>query len=166
MKTMSDEILIVNEQDEIIGHRRRSELKPTDVFRVAVLWLTDSKMHILLAQRSHQKINSPLCWGPAVAGTVERGETYEQNIIKEAYEEIGLIGIKFTKGVKFKQTGTGTYFIQNFLATLDKSEKDFKIQKDEVERVKWFTRSELRKEFSAHPENFVPSMKTYIELFC
>ncbi|MBI2573293.1 NUDIX domain-containing protein [Candidatus Woesearchaeota archaeon] len=163
---MSDEIPIVNEQDEIIGYRNRTNLKEGDMYRVSMVWITDSKQRILLAQRSKIKALSPLCWGPAAAGTLERGETYEQNIVKEAMEELGIIGIKFTKGVKFKQQSTRSYFVQTFFATLDRAEKDFRIQKEEVEQVKWFTRSELRKEFSANPKSFVPSMKTYIELFC
>lgn len=77
-------IPVVNEQDEIIDYKDRSVLDPRDLCHVTGLWVTDSDGNILLAQRSFKKKHDPGIWGPAVSGTVEEGETYESNIIKEA----------------------------------------------------------------------------------
>ena len=77
-------ITIVNEEDEIIGHKDRTSLDhETDIYRVAALWLTNSTGEVLIAQRALSKESSPGKWGPAAAGTVEEGETYESNIVKE-----------------------------------------------------------------------------------
>ncbi len=85
------QIPIVNEQDEIIGYKDRKDRNLVDITRVSALWITNEDGEILLAQRGLNKTHSPGLWGPAVAGTVEEGETYESNIIKEAEEEIGLV---------------------------------------------------------------------------
>ena len=42
---------------------------------------------------------------------------------------------------------------------------DFILQKNEVEEVRWFSLKELRKQFQEYPENFIPNIKKYFELF-
>lgn len=79
-------IPIVNEQDEIIGYKDRKDRNTVDITRITGLWLWNEKGEVLLAQRALSKDINPGLWGPAVAGTVEEGETYESNIIKEAEE--------------------------------------------------------------------------------
>ena len=86
-------IPVVNQQDEIIGYKEKSLITTDDIYRVSALWITDTTGRILLAKRAFTKSRHPGLWGPAVAGTVEEGETYESNIIKEAEEEIGLKNI-------------------------------------------------------------------------
>ena len=70
---MSEEIIIVDKEDNIIGYKDRYKLDPSDIYRVSALWLTNSKEDILLAQRSFDKKHYPGKWGPAVAGTVKKG---------------------------------------------------------------------------------------------
>ena len=87
---MKEKIIIVDKNDKIIGYKIRGTLDKNGIYRVSALWITNSLGEILLARRSRKKDKHPLKWGPAVAGTVEEGETYEQNIVKEAWEELGL----------------------------------------------------------------------------
>jgi isopentenyldiphosphate isomerase len=147
--------IIVNENDEIIGYKQRSEIKQDDIYRVSALWVKNSQGDILLAKRSMTKKNSPGKWGPAVAGTVEEGETYESNIIKEAEEEIGLILKDFKKLDKIRRTGEHNYFGQWFEAVIDKKIDEFKIQEDEVEQIKWFSKNELKNEAKNNPESLL-----------
>jgi len=87
-------IPIVNEKDEIVYYKEKHELLPTEINRDTGLFVLNEKNQILLAQRSSNKKMYPNLWSVAVAGTVEEGETYESNIIKEAQEELGLLNIK------------------------------------------------------------------------
>jgi len=157
-------IIIVDENDNEIGVKERDGQGDYVIFRVTALWLTNSDGDILLAQRSLNKVNSPGKWGPAVAGTVEEGETYESNIVKETEEEIGLSNIEFAKGPKiFNQTGPlKTYWCQYFMAVIDKKAEDFIIDKVEVEQVKWFKKEYLKKDFGEHPENYISSIKHFL----
>ena len=95
---MGSKFTIVDENDNIIAQKERANIKPEDIYRVAALWVTNSKGDILLAQRALSKKHDPGKWGPAVAGTVEERETYRANIIKETSEEIGLHDISPTEG--------------------------------------------------------------------
>jgi isopentenyldiphosphate isomerase len=150
-------IPIVNEQDEIIGHKERADILPNDIYRATSLWITNSKGDILLAQRSLHKKTSPGRWGPAVAGTVEEGEEYENNIIKEAQEEIGITGLSFKLGPKIRIHGPGEYFDQWFTGCIDWDVEKFRIDKNEVGQLKWLTEKDLRTEFKNNPEILVPS---------
>lgn len=165
---MSDtaRITIVNAQDQIIGHKERGTLAKEDIYRVAGLWVTNTNGAILLAQRQLGKRHDPGKWGPAVAGTVDEGETYGSNIIKEAEEEIGLQDIKPIISKKRRYTGGHNYFCQWYTLVVDKPAKDFIVQEDEVAQVKWFTRSELEQELREHSEKYLEGLSWAVEILC
>lgn len=161
-----NKIIIVNNKDQIIGFKERTEIQQKDIYRVAGLWITNSKKEVLLAQRSFNKNHDPGKWGPAVAGTVEEGENYEENIQKEAKEEIGLENIKLKKGPKTESLSQYHYFCQWFLLEIDKDVSDFKIKKDEVEQVKWFSKKELIGQIEENPKKFLNGMLERVKLLC
>lgn len=158
------QIPVVNENDEIIGYKDRKDRNIVDITRTSSLWVNSKEGDILLAQRALHKKHSPGLWGPAVAGTVEEGETYESNIIKEAEEEIGLKNINPKLGPKIKRITSHHYFTQWFTVVIDKS-TDLTIKEDEVAQVKWFTKEELLELHAKSPEIFLENFKQYIELF-
>jgi len=150
---------IVDDQDNVIGAKPRNEVDfKRDYYRVSGLWLTNSKGQVLIAQRLITKDKDPGKWGPAVAGTVEVGETYESNIYKEAEEEIGLTGFEFTQGPKMKSEHPRKSFTQWFMATYDKAEEEFTLQQTEVEAVKWISRDDLAQDIKANPDSYIPTM--------
>lgn len=157
-------VIIVNDKDEIMGHKPIQDLTPKDIYRVSGLWIENSKGEILLARRAFTKKKDPGMWGPAVAGTVEQGESYEQNIIKEAEEELGLKNIKPKKGPKKRVKSPHNHFTQWFMLKIDKPINKFKTQKEEVEEVKWFSKSEL-KELIKDDSAMVHSMKIFIKKY-
>ncbi|MCK5510789.1 NUDIX domain-containing protein [Candidatus Parcubacteria bacterium] len=155
-------IIIVNENDRIIGYKKRETLNQSDIYRVSALWIKNSKGEILLAQRKFDKKNDPDKWGPAVAGTNDKGESYESNIIKEAEEEIGLKNHNFKKNKKIRYYGKHNHFCQWFTYIIDRKIEKFTIQKDEVEQIKWFKKNELLNELSQNPDKFLKSIKDCI----
>lgn len=148
-------LTIVDAHDNPIGTKRRGEITPEDTYRVSALWLTNSRGDVLLAQRKWNKKNDPGKWGPAVAGTVEAHETYGQNIIKEAAEEIGLTGVDFTLGPKTFSSAPYKFFCQWYFAKVDQPAGDFKIEADDLEAVAWFPRQKLLDQLSHNPEIFL-----------
>lgn len=157
-------IPIVNEQDEIIGYKHREGKNSGDISRITGLWLTDADGNVLLAQRAFNKKRSPGLWGPAVAGTVEEGETYESNIVKEAEEEIGLVGLKPILGSKIRISVSHEFFLQWFTTVVDHN-YPFKKQDEEVEEIKWFTKEKVLKLLEEKPEMFVSGFKNYFNYF-
>jgi isopentenyl-diphosphate Delta-isomerase len=77
---MSEKIIIVDENDNVVGAKEKSDIDYSkDIYRSSALWIFNSGGEILLAQRSVKDDRHPGHWGPAVAGTVDEGETYESN---------------------------------------------------------------------------------------
>lgn len=160
------DIQIVNNDDQIIGYKPQSEVDSVkDIYRVSALWIINRKGDVLLAQRKLTKVHDPGKWGPAVAGTVEKGETYESNIYREAEEEIGLKGVKFQLGPKQRRYKPHNYFCQWFLVTLDRDVNEFKVQDDEVEKIAWMPKRELAEDFKNNPEKYIPSMSEIVKIF-
>jgi len=162
---MKDRIQIVNDKDQLIDHKERGTLLDSDIYRVSALWVTNSMGQILLAQRSFDKKNNPGKWGPAVAGTLDEGEKYYQNIVKETEEEIGVTDVNFIEKAKIFNDGEHRYFVQWYTAILDKEANDFRIQKEEVEQVKWFSKQELLANIKSHPDMFLGNLDRYAETF-
>lgn len=162
---IKEKIIIVNDKDEIIEYKQRGTLKQTDIYRVSALWVQNSKGDILLAQRSFNKKNNPGQWGPAVAGTNDKGESYKSNIIKEAKEEIGLENYPFQKSFYKFTDGEFRYFVQWFFVIIDKEIKEFTLLKEEVEKIKWFSKKELNEELDKYPDKFLKNMKKIFDFF-
>ncbi len=156
---------VVDENDQVIGYKNRDEIKPEDIYRIAALWVTNSKGDVLLAQRALSKKNSPGKWGPAVAGTVEEGETYETNIVKEAKEELDLTITLPTFDIKEFWSGERRHFTQWFTLVLDKPIEYFKPDPREVAAVKWFTRDELIRALAERKDDFLYRMPKILEFF-
>jgi isopentenyldiphosphate isomerase len=157
-----EKTIVVNENDEEIGTILRKNISNKQIYRISSLWITNSKNEILLAKRAFTKKSNPGKWGPAVAGTNEEGETYESNIYKEASEEIGLTGVKFTKSFKqarIDKKYAARYFNQWFKITLDKDVSEFRLLKDEVAEIRWFTKNEL---FEMDKNQFVGALQEII----
>jgi isopentenyldiphosphate isomerase len=156
------QIPVVNEKDKIICYKDRKDIKQEDIYRVSALWVTNSKGEILLAKRALTKKNDPGKWGPAVAGTVEKGETYKQNIAKETYEELGLQNVEFRKGPKLRVYSNHNHFTQWYFLTLDRNIREFKIAEKEVEEIRWFSKNQIKKE---NKNIFLNGMNYWIENF-
>lgn len=151
-------IILVDDQDVIVGYKQRGKISQLDIYRVTALWITNSRGDILLAQRSFAKKHDPGKWGPAAAGTVERAETYDQNVIKEAKEELGLFGIAPHSGPKFRMRGNHNYFCQWYYLVLDRPAEAFKTERAAIGQVRWFTRQELELDLKDHPERYLDGL--------
>jgi len=162
---MADKIIVVNEKDEVVGAKERGTVAVDDIYRVSALWITNSKGDVLLAQRALTKKNDPGRWGPAVAGTVEEGETCLENITKETEEEIGLMGVQFTEGPKWRVSLERNLFCQWYFLEFNGELSDLKIQKEEVADIKWFPREDLKRLLKDKPGMFLSSSKLWLESF-
>lgn len=160
------EIPIVNEQDEIIGHKLREEVDlEHDIVRSASLWITDSQGRILLAQRKLTKRTDPGKWAEAVGGTVDGDDSYEDTVYREAEEELGIIGQKFTLGPKqFIKGPPANYFAQWYYVTLDWPIEKFVPQESEVEQIAWWEPELLAKDMAEHRETYIDALPGIVRL--
>lgn len=159
-------VVVVDEKDTPIGLKDYPDLKYQDVYQVSVLWLTDINTgDILMTQRKWTKHNDPGKWMAAASGTIEEGETYDENIVHEIEEEIGLTGLDLTKGPKeFIDEDKHRFFAQWYFAEVDKNKVTIKIQEDEVEAYRWVPKQQLIEELSDNPDKFVSSLRNSLKL--
>lgn len=158
---MKNNVILVNEKDEVIGSKKRQEITPENIIRITACWITNKSGKILLAQRSFNKVKDPGKWGPAVAGTVEVGETYDSNIIKEIEEELGL---KKTKPEFVTKRFEHIHFVSWYKLEI-KDDSEIIMQKEEVHAVKWFTDDELREFFINQREELLVSADFWLPKF-
>lgn len=157
-------IPIVNEQDEIIGYKDKKDVLPLDINRDAGLFILNPKNQILLGKRSSNKKLYPNRWATAVAGTVEEGETYEACIVREAQEEIGLIGIKPIFMYKYFKQKEIMRMSGVFKVEVDDNYK-FTVEPNEISEIKWFSREEINELFISNLEMFTPNFPDYYKKF-
>lgn len=90
---IDDEYLdLVDENDQVIGKKRRSEVYAENLsnFRVINAFVVNQKGEIWIPRRAANKRIFPLCLDMSVGGHVESGETYEQTLKREAQEELNI----------------------------------------------------------------------------
>lgn len=157
-------IYIVDESDNFIGYKERGDIDyEKDIYRSSALWVVNSKGEVLLAQRKLDRVKDPGKWGPAAAGTVEEGETYDSNIYKEAEEEIGLTGYQFEKLKKIRLYAPRHQFMQWYKVVVDEPVDYFTPQPEEVEKVEWISYDNLAREVKENPDKYVASMDKALE---
>ncbi len=157
-------IILVDENDIPIGVKYRDQIDYTkDIYRWSGIWVENSQGEVLIAQRKLTKDKDPGKWGPAAAGTLEEGETYESNARKEVQEELGITVDSFESGPKQHADTPRRYFGQWFLCKLDKTLDEFTIQEDEVEQIAWVKKEELVNDMKRNPDKYVPSFVQGIE---
>ncbi len=88
-----DEVLdIVNENDEVIGTKTRSEIYKESLknFRVINAFIVNSERKLWIPRRTAHKRYTPLCLDMSLGGHVEIGESYEGAFKRELQEELNL----------------------------------------------------------------------------
>ncbi len=131
----------VDENNRVIGKAPRGEVHRKGIWHRAVhIILTNSKGDILLQKRSMTKDLYKGYWTDAAAGHVTYGQSYESAAKRELKEELG-IDVKLEPlFIVKKYTGNDNEFVKVFSARHD---GPFKINKDEVDFVKFFSYGEV-----------------------
>ena len=101
------------------------------------------------------KLIQPGKWDTAVGGHISVGETLEQALKKEAFEEIGLVDFsaKMIKTYKW-EAEVETEMVYMFV-TYDY--KNFKVHSDEVEEARFWTKKQIENNFGKRV--FTPSFE-------
>ena len=162
-----EEILdIYTKEGKYLGTKTREECHqkaPGFYHKPVWIWIVNSKNEILVQKRASVKKSFPNYWDMPSAGHVAAGETSIEGAIRETEEELGL------KTKKEDYIYVGEYICEKtweigqiYLLKLDVSLENIKLQKEEVDEVKWVSYDEFIKLF--YSEEFIPYDEEYRKL--
>lgn len=172
---MVDELIdIFDENNNPLGIKKmRSEAHLKGLWhRATHMWLYNSKGEVILQQRAKEKIFYPNRWDASAAGHVPSGEEPLDAAQRELEEELGL---KVNKkdlqfyGVKkyedqFKNLKNNEFCYVYFIK-FDGDIKKLKIQKEELQKVEFFSLEKLKQQTKSNPDMFIPNGEYWFEVF-
>ena len=90
--TIDEYLDLVDENDNVIGRKKRSDVYAENLsnFRVVNAFILNPKGEIWIPRRSGNKRIFPLCLDMSMGGHVESGETYDEALKRETWEELNI----------------------------------------------------------------------------
>jgi len=150
---------VVNENDEIIGMAKREDCHKSNlIHRAAAIFVFNDQKKLLLQKRSMSKDLYRGYWACSVSGHLCIDESYENAAKRELKEELGIeLVLEESFFIKVRQKIDS----ENVRLFLAKSNGPFDFNKEEIERVDFFSINEI-KEMIRKSEKFT---KCFLELF-
>jgi isopentenyl-diphosphate delta-isomerase len=139
--------------------------------RATHIWIYNSKGEILLQLRSKEKSLYPDAWDISVAGHISAGEDPLTSALREIKEEIGL-NVKSEDLELFKVRKVmivynklkNNEFNYVYFLKFDGDIKKLKLQKGEVQEIRFFTPKELENEIIKKPDKYAPHLDYVLEI--
>ena len=148
---------VVDRSDRVIDRASREEVHRNGLLhRSAHLLVFDGSGRVLLQKRSMVKDRFPGRWDSSVSGHVDSGESYDQCIVREAMEEIG-IRLAATPERLFKVDACDETDQEFSWVYRTYSEGPFSPNEEEISEIGWFTGDEVSHLVKTDPESVSPS---------
>ena len=148
---------VVDRSDTVIGRASREEVHRNGLLhRSAHLLVFDGSGRVLLQKRSEGKDRFPGRWDSSVSGHVDSGEGYDQCIVREAMEEIGIL-LEATPERLFKIDACEETDQEFSWVYRTYFEGPFAPNEEEISEIGWFTADEAHQLVKTNPENVSPS---------
>lgn len=159
---------IVDENDKVIGKASKNEIYDNFLrHRIAHVLVFNERGEMALQLRGNVSY-CPFHWGPSAGGHVQSGETYEQAVLREYLEELGVQSkIEFFSKDIFLTPGKPEKFISVFKTNFN---GPFNPDAEDVERVEFFSLDQIEKMIKAgekfHPELlFILNKYLFVSIF-
>lgn len=134
---------LVDETGKIVGQAPRSEVHNGSklLHPVVHMHVINRTKAILMQKRPASKLIQPGKWDTAVGGHISHGETLEQALKKEAFEEIGLENFSAKMYQVYKWESEIESELVYLFVTHDS--KNFNVHIDEVDEVRFWTKNQI-----------------------
>ena len=123
-------------------HLRGTPILPGDYIRSVTVCVFNEEGQMLIQQRQSDKASWPDLWDVSAAGAIEAGESPQMAAMREAEEELG-IKPDFAETRPNIITTFSNGFTFTFIAKLDIEVKDIRIQKEELQQVRFAKEQEI-----------------------
>jgi isopentenyldiphosphate isomerase len=149
---------VVNERDEVIGQRSRSEVHRLGLQHRAVHALVfNARGQVFLQKRSMLKDRQPGLWDSSASGHLDTGEEYDRCVMRELREEIGL-QLKTVPQRLFKLPASVETDQEHVWVYRCEAEGPFVLDPQEIERGGWFEPVEVTRWMSERPDEFASAL--------
>ena len=159
----SEELILVNENDDEVGHLDKSSCHDGDgvLHRAFSLFIFNARGELLLQQRSGGKRLWPLYWSNSCCSHPRRGETMEQAIHRRLKQELGVDAelkylYRFQYSAQYEDLGSERELCWVYAGRCDAQPK---INRLEIEDWRFVTPATLEAELETSPERYTPWFK-------
>ncbi len=159
----SEELILVNADDEPIGHDNKAVCHDGHgiLHRAFSLFVFNSRGELLLQQRSQDKRLWPGYWANTCCSHPRLGEDMEQATARRLDEEMGMrcdmqYLYKFRYQADYKDLGAEHELCWVYVGQTD---EPVRANANEVEATRFVSAEALDAEIAAHPERFTPWLK-------
>lgn len=157
---MNEEIFdVVNERDEVIGQRSRSEVHRRGLrHRATHVLLFNRRGEVFLQKRSLAKDCFPGTWDSSASGHLDVGETYDACAVREVREELGLAldGVPERLFKLAASPDTGWEFVWVYRGN---AEGPFRLHPEEIDCGEWCAPERLEEWLRTRPEEFASAFR-------
>lgn len=152
---MSEEIFdVVNERDEVIGRKPRSEVHRLGLLhRATHVLVFSSTGKVFLQKRSLRKDRQPGVWDSSASGHVDSGEDYDACAWRELGEEIGLRPAAPPRRL-FKLPPSAETDQEHVWIYRCEAEGPFELNREEIDEGGWFSPQEVTEWIARKPQDF------------
>jgi isopentenyldiphosphate isomerase len=156
---MNEEIFdVVNDRDEVIDRRPRSEVHRLGLkHRATHVLVFNARGEVFLQKRSMNKDRQPGVWDSSASGHLDSGEDYDACAVRELREEIGLV-VAETPRRLFKIDGceeTDQEFVWVYRC---EAEGPFTLHPEEIDAGDWFAPGEVSRWMKERPQDFASAL--------
>jgi len=163
VSSISEELILVDDQDREIGARSKGECHQGDgiLHRAFSIFIFNAQNELLLQQRSSDKLLWPGYWSNTCCSHPRRGETMDQAVNRRLFQELGFEAqltflYKFKYHAQYGAVGSEHEYCWVYSGRYD-GPVDANVR--EIEAWRFVSRAALSAELSAKPDNFTPWFK-------
>lgn len=156
---MSEEIFdVVNERDEVVDRRPRSEVHRLGLMHRAVHVLVfNPRGQVFLQKRSMSKDRQPGLWDSSASGHLDTGEDYDACAVRELREEIGL-SLSAPPQRLFKLPASPQTDQEHVWIYRCAAEGPFSLHPEEIETGDWFAPEAVTRWMRERPQDFASAL--------
>ena len=142
----SELLLVVDEDNNPIDKKPRQEVHQNNYWhRTAHIWVINDKKQILCQQRSLLKDSNPGKWEPFFGGHIGPDTSYVEGALTEMNEELNLtIAVSSLVLWEIYKHDRAKEFMGVFILSWSGKLSSLKLEKDEINQVKWVSLEEVR----------------------
>lgn len=165
---MKEQVVLVNEDDEVLGLMEKMEAHQKGLLhRAFSIFLYDSSGKILLQRRALGKYHSPGKWTNAVCSHPREGESYLEAAQRRLKEELGIeteIEEKFHFIYK-ADVGQGLWEHELDYVFVGTFEGEFRLNEKEVSQVKYLEIHQIEKDLIENPDSYTEWFKIIFQKY-